>query len=174
MGAHRLSNMKFFAALFALVAIHAASAEPTYEDCVNVVSTIAAALTSEESVATQVEVLLAGLPDFWAQVAAVLWPGYFDPTAAWMCGNGKQLREFTCDECKSGMMGAIDQLLSEEFVNGIVDALSGEGFCGQGENPEECANVISVLIPAALPILAGNLDEGRMEDICNAAQPGAC
>ena len=52
--------------------------------------------------------------------------------------------------------------------------LSGEGFCGQGENPEECANVISVLIPAALPILAGNLDEARMEDICNAAQPGAC
>merc|ERR1712083_1099494 len=34
MGAHRLSNMKFFAALFALIAIHAASAEPTYEDCV--------------------------------------------------------------------------------------------------------------------------------------------
>merc|ERR1711915_539089 len=122
-------------------------------------------------VATQVEVLLAelcptvedpegcvaGLPDFWAQVVAVLWPGYFDPTAAWMCGNGKQLREFTCDECKSGMMGAIDQLLSEEFVNGTVDALSGEGFCGQGENPEECANVISVLIPAALPILLETL-----------------
>ena len=72
------------------------------------------------------------------------------------------------------MMDAIDQLLSEEFINGIVDALSGEGFCGQGENPEECANVISFLIPAALPILAGTLDDGRMGEICNAAQPGAC
>ena len=98
--------MKFFTALTALVAISAVSAEPTYEDCVNVVSTIAGALTSEESVATQVEVLLAeicpqaedpegcvaGLPEFWAKIAAVLWPGYFDPTAEWMCGAGKQLR----------------------------------------------------------------------------------
>ena len=98
--------MKFSTALTALFAISAIAAEPTYEDCVNVVSTIAGALTSEESVATQVEVLLAelcpttedpegcvaGLPDFWAQIAAVLWPGYFNPTADWMCGAGKQLR----------------------------------------------------------------------------------
>ena len=100
--------MKFIATFFGLVAIHAASAEPTYEDCVNVVSTIAGALTSEESVATQVEVLVAELcptlddeaethcvaelPDFWVQIAAVLWPGYFNPTADWMCGPGKHLR----------------------------------------------------------------------------------
>ena len=60
------------------------------------------------------------------------------------------------------MMDTIDQLLSEEFINGIVDALSGEGFCGQDKHTEECANLISWLIPAALPILAGTLDDGRM------------
>ena len=50
-------------------------------------------LTSEESMANQVEVLVGGLcpqaddpdfctanlPGFWAQIAAILWPGYFDP-----------------------------------------------------------------------------------------------
>ena len=71
-------------------------------------------------------------------------------------------------------MEAIDQLLSEEFINGIVEALSGENFCGQDETPEMCAAVIAELIPAALPVLAATLDEGRMGEICNAAQPGTC
>merc|ERR1719412_2181622 len=51
--------------------------------------------------ARQVEILLADvcpstenpddcvarLPDFWMQVGAVLWPGYYDPTAEWMCAT---------------------------------------------------------------------------------------
>ena len=69
---------------------------------------------------------------------------------------------------------AISQLLSEEFIGGIVDALSGEGFCGMEEDPEMCAKVIQDLIPVALPTLAGSLDDERQEMICNLAIPDTC
>merc|ERR1712008_408652 len=49
--------MKLFIALSALLAV--ACAQATYEDCEAVVNTIAAQLTSEESINRQVEVLLA-------------------------------------------------------------------------------------------------------------------
>ena len=58
-----------------------------------------------------------------------------------------------CDVCVANIMYTIDQIQQEEFVTGIVDVLSGEGFCGMEEDPEMCAGVIAELIPAALPLL---------------------
>ena len=98
--------MKLFIALSALLAV--ACAQATYEDCEAVVNTIAAQLTSEESINRQVEVLLAevcpldehpedcvaGLPDFWVKVAKVMWPGYWDASAEWMCGAMETRSEF--------------------------------------------------------------------------------
>merc|ERR1712110_1165821 len=77
----------------------ALAAADTCSDCTAVVSTIAARLSSEESIAQQGAMLVGGLcpsqedpalceaslPEFWSMVAAVLWPGYWDPTAEWMC-----------------------------------------------------------------------------------------
>ena len=80
----------------------------------------------------------------------------------------------TCDECTNGIQGAIDQLLSEEFVTGIVEWLSGEEFCGMDEDPEMCANVIAELIPAALPALAAGFTVEGAQDICNQAVPDTC
>merc|ERR1719435_749089 len=128
--------MKLLLALSTLLAITAA--EPTCEDCTAGVTTIATFLTTEESIGNQVEVLVAeccpqasdpdaceaGLPDFWTKIAAVLWPGYWNPEADWMCATlcGKAVRDVTCEECTSGIQAGIDQLLSEEFINGIVEA----------------------------------------------------
>merc|ERR1711887_96202 len=182
--------MKLLLALSTLLAPTAA--EPTCEDCTAVVTTIATYLTAEESIGNQVEVLVAevcpqavdpdacvaGLPDFWTRIAAVLWPGYWNPEADWMCAGegpcGAGLREMTCEECTSGIQAGIDQLLSEEVINGIVDALSGDGFCGIEEDPEMCANVIAELIPLALPILAGNSTPENQRGVCNTAVPGTC
>ena len=80
----------------------------------------------------------------------------------------------TCEECTQGIQGAIDQLLSEEFVTGIVDWLSGEEFCGMDEDPEMCASVIAQLIPAALTALAAGFTEEGAMDICNMAVPDTC
>merc|ERR1711874_369867 len=156
-----------------------------------VVSALAAGLTSEDSIGRQIDVLLSevcpgsenpdmcleGLPDFWTRIAGVLWPGYYDPSADWMCGPicaKKSIREVTCDECLNGIQGSIDQLLSEEFVNGIVDALSGDGFCGMEEDPDMCAEIIPILIPAALPALAAMYDPTEGAELCNQALPGTC
>merc|ERR1711872_509853 len=121
-------TMKLILALSALLAISSAD---QCSDCTAVVTTLATYLTSEESISRQVDVLLAevcpgaedvdacvtGLPDFWSRVAMVLWPGYYNAEAEWMCAT-------------NGIAASIEQLLSEEFVMGIVDALSGDGFCG--------------------------------------------
>merc|ERR1711997_993878 len=154
--------MKVFLVLSAaLLATASATTEVGCEDCKALVSTMGMYLSSEESIAKQVEILLAeicpqaegpdfcveGLPDFWEKVAMMLWPGYYNPDEEFMCmheglcGAPGSRDAMTCDECLDGIKASIDQLLSEEFISGIVDALSGNGFCGMMEDPEMCANV---------------------------------
>ena len=80
----------------------------------------------------------------------------------------------TCDECVDGIMASFDQLVSEEFLTGIVDWLSGEEFCGMEDDPEVCAGVISQLIPAALPALVDGFDPTHAPILCNMAVPDTC
>ena len=185
--------MKFIIALSCLLAVASATSDATCEDCQAVVMTLSAYLSAEESVGRQVEILLAEvcprsdnpeecvekLPTFWGKIAMVLWPGYFNPDGEWMCATedlcgAPGTRGMTCDECRGGIREAIGQLLSEEFVSGIVDALSGDGFCGMDEDPELCAKVIADLIPLALPALAGGFDSEQTGTICNMAVPDTC
>merc|ERR1712179_419527 len=70
-------------------------------DCTAVVSTLGVYLTSDESISAQVDILLSevcptapnpeecveGLPAFWTRVAMVLWEGYYNPSAEWMCAT---------------------------------------------------------------------------------------
>merc|ERR1712121_425247 len=186
-------TMKLIVALSALLANSSAD---QCEDCTAVVTTLATYLTTEESISRQVDVLLAevcpgaedvdacvtNLPDFWMRVAMVLWPGYYNPLEEWMCATddicgapgAKSKLAMTCEECTNGIAASIEQLLSEEFVMGIVDALSGDGFCGMEEDPELCANVIAQLIPLALNALAANGDPAAATAICNMAIPDTC
>jgi len=184
--------MKLHVLLFTVFSITSASRDATCEDCIAVVNTLATFLTSEESLANQIDVLLAEvcpmdeepevcvaeLPAFWAKIAAVLWPGYFDAEAEWMCGSEENCGEppMTCEECTQGINGAIDQLLLPSTIEGIVMALSGDAFCGQDNDPQTCEAVIEFLIPVALPALAetGGRDPARMAEICNAAVPDTC
>ena len=99
--------MKVFLITSALIVLATAD---TCSDCTAVVSTIAARLMTEESIAAQQVVILvwtifrfdlqailvgglcpgaddpadceANLPGLWAGIAAVLWPGYWDPTVS--------------------------------------------------------------------------------------------
>ena len=91
--------MKLFLACLAAFTISATSAKWTCEDCTALVNSMSAYLTSEESMQKQVDILLAdvcpqvenseecveALPDFWMQVAMVMWPGYYNADAEWMC-----------------------------------------------------------------------------------------
>merc|ERR1711892_965234 len=173
-------------------ALSIASAKWTCEDCNAVVNSMAEYLTSEESVLEQMHIMLSEvcpqleesracaytLPAFWKKVAMVLWPGYYEADADWMCAPlcvvGAEVRGVTCEKCFVGIQKKIDQLLSEPFIQGIVDALSGDGFCGtlQGWDPEDCAAYIASLIPVALPAVVANLDPSPI--VCNNAIPDTC
>ena len=92
--------MKLLVTILSLLGLAAATKEATCEECTAVVTTLAKELTSMHSVDYQIWILLADvcpqtehpddclekLPDFWGRIAAVLWPGYYDPSADWMCG----------------------------------------------------------------------------------------
>ena len=91
----------FLTVLSVFAALTSATSEPTCEDCQAVVTTLSSFLTTEESIDKQTEILLAEvcpidpvpedclgqLPAFWPKVAMVLWPGYFNPDAEWMCAT---------------------------------------------------------------------------------------
>merc|ERR1711964_185342 len=131
--------MKLFLACLAAFTISATSAKWTCEDCTAVVNSMSAYLTSGESMQKQVDILLA---DVCPQVE-------------------------NSEECVEGLQKGVEQLLQEETIAAIVEALSGDAFCGQGEDPERCAAAIQTLIPLALPALTANPDEEAGKMVCN-------
>merc|ERR1712183_201683 len=117
----------------------------------------------------------ANLPQFWNMIAALLWPGYWDPTAEWMCADICAAPEdtvMTCDDCKMGIQAAIDQLLEEGTIATIVDTLTPE-ICK--DNPtEECPASVDAVITQGLPLLAAASDASGFGQACEAAVPGTC
>merc|ERR1712024_99049 len=93
-------------------------------------------------------------------IAAVLWPGYWDPTAEWMCGPICEAPEdtaMTCDDRKMGIQAAIDQMLSPEAMDIIVEGVSAE-ICK--DNPtEECPMFVDGILRQELPLLAATADD---------------
>merc|ERR1712226_841729 len=166
--------------LSTLVALVAAD---SCSDCTAVVSVISARMSSEESINQQIDMLVAGLcpesddpagceaglPDFWRAIAAILWPGYWDPAAEWMCGP-------TCEDCTTGIQGAIDQLLAEETINTIAGLFSDpEGeFCSGAEDVEFCSSAADFVIRNGLPLLGSAADASQFPPVCNAAVEGTC
>merc|ERR550525_1603615 len=180
------STMKAFIFSSALLAVALAD---TCTDCTAVVSTIAARLSSEESIAAQQGILVGGLcptaedvagceanlPGFWAGIAAILWPGYWDPSAEWQCGPICEAPEdtvMTCDECKMGLQADIDQLLATETLDAIVEILSGDFCASTGD--DRCPEFVDVVIRQGLPMLAAAGADGDFSEACNAAVEGTC
>merc|ERR1711931_593133 len=173
------SNMKAFIFSSALLALAVAD---TCSDCTAVVSTIAARLSSEESIAAQQGILVGGLcpgaedPAECEAALPRLWPGYWDPDAEWMCAPLCAAPEdtvMTCDDCKMGIQGAIDQLLAVEPLDAIVDAFANGDFCASQED-ERCPAIVDVVIRQGLPMLAAAGADGDFSQACNAAVEGTC
>merc|ERR1712212_926969 len=181
-------TMKVF--FFFTSALLALAVSDTCTDCTAVVSTIAARLVSEESIAAQQEILVNGLctggvdeeeckvelPGFWAAIAAVLWPGYWDPKADWMCAStceAPQDVDMTCDDCKMGIQAAIDQLLAPETLDTIVNYLANGDFCANSGD-DRCPDIVFTLISIGLPMIAEASDATGFAQACNAAVEGPC
>merc|ERR1712001_738307 len=180
------STMKVLILTSAMLAL---ATSDSCSDCTAVVSHIAGRLSTPESLAAQGEILVgelcpgapdpeacvSGLPGLWNQIAALLWPGYWDPTAEWMCADicaAPEDTAMTCDDCKMGIHAAIDQLLEEGTIATIVDTLSPE-ICK--DNPtEECPAAVDAVITQGLPLLAAASDASGFGQACEAAVPGTC
>merc|ERR1719353_1717406 len=178
--------MKAFIISSALLALAAAD---SCSDCTAVVSTIAARLSSEESIAAQQWILVGGLcpgaedpaeceaalPGLWAGIAAILWPGYCDPTAEWMCGPICAAPEdtvMTCDDCKMGIQAGVDQMLAPETLDTIVEFLSGDFCASMGD--DRCPEFVDVVIRQGLPMIYAASDDAAVTETCNAAVEGTC
>merc|ERR1719244_1619413 len=184
--------MKFPSVL--LLAVSSATAEWTCEDCTAVVGSVGQSLLTEKHMQQQIEILLRevcptvpdvdecldNLPDFWTKVSNVLWPGYWDPEAEWMCAQEEGVcgppagRGGTCEECEEGIVVAIEQLLSEEAISVVVDALSGPRFCGAQADQESCSDVIHDLIPKGMVAFDKAIDQPFLSTLCNQAISGRC
>jgi len=182
----QFSTMRAF--IFSSVLLALATAD-TCSDCTAVVSTIAARLSSEESIAAQLAILVGGLcpgaenpaeceaalPRYWPGIAAILWPGYWDPTADWMCADICAAPEdtvMTCDSCKMGIQSAIDQLLEVATLDAIVDILANGEFCASMD--DYCPTIVDVVIRQGLPMLAAAGADADFSQACNAAVEGTC
>merc|ERR1711872_923647 len=158
---HTMKVLLLTSALMVLVAAD------TCSDCTAVVNAVQARLMTEESIAYQQGILVSGLcpgaenvaeceealPGFWAQIANILWPGYWDPSAEWMCAPICAAPEdtiMTCDDCQAGVLAAIDELLAPETLDRIV------------------------VIRQGLPILTAASAQAGFAEACNAAVPGTC
>merc|ERR1711962_327708 len=181
------STMKVL--LFSSVVV-ALAAAVTCSDCTAVVNAIQARLMSEESIAAQQAILVGGLcpgtddpaeceanlPGFWAQIAALLWPGYWDPNADWMCLHICEAPEdtnMTCDSCQMGIQAGIDQLLAPETLDTIVDFLANGDFCAQNGD-ERCPAAVDGVIRQGLPMIAAAGADAGYAEACNNAVEGTC
>merc|ERR1711931_388046 len=184
-------NMKFLSVL--LLVVVTTSAEWTCDDCNAVVEATGAYLASDDAVQWQIDTILQtvcptlenpdecveGIPEFWLMVARVLWPGYWNPEAEWMCAQEGLCgppapRDINYEECQEGIMLAIEQMQSDEFIAGIKEALSGPAFCGTEPDPELCGRVIDVLFPAVLIAFSENSGPELWSPVCNQAIPDTC
>ena len=110
-------------------------AKPTCEDCNALVSAISGYLTSKPGLDRQVEVLLSKacpkmsspdecrehIPKVWPKLAGQLWPGYYNPSAEWMCGKedfcgGPDARWENYNTCH-----ALKEILSYRSSLGFLD-----------------------------------------------------
>merc|ERR1719367_1668342 len=145
-------------------AMLALAASDSCSDCTAVVSHIAGRLSTPESLAAQGEILV-----------GELCPGYWDPTADWMCADicaAPEDTTMTCDDCKMGIQAAIDQLLSEAAMDAIVEAIAP--IICQDNPTEECPAAVDVIIRQGLPTLVAAGSDGDFGQACNGAVDGTC
>merc|ERR1712223_1209198 len=165
------STMKVLIITSAMLAL---AASDSCSDCTAVASYIAGALTTPESLAWQGEILagelcpgvpdpdscVSGLPGLWTQIAAVLWPGYYDPTADWMCAGlcaAPEDTTMTCNDCKMGI---------QFWTTAICQ-----------DNPtDECFGTVEWIIRYGVPTIVAVVQEygDPVEQTCNNAVEGTC
>merc|ERR1719187_409568 len=154
-------------------------------DCTKLTLACKERLTTEESMAAQTELLVAGLcpgseypeeckfdlPTFWNDYLGLnLWSLYWDPPTEWMCKARctEPIEDTTmdCDFCTADIQAAINELLSDP------EGLVCSDFWDFAK--DVCAETMEWIIRDGLPLLASAADGSEFPEICNAAVEGTC
>merc|ERR1719347_805889 len=169
-------SMLAFATLASLLAV--SSAQVTCDECKTAGAAMVARLTSEESIAEQVAVLVgtlcpgaqdpagceAGIPAAWPEIAMAMYPVFLEPETVCSANDDSPCaREITCELCLDGI-GRLEAYLTAQEVD-IIAFLQGEAFCGNHPEVETCPEDVDGLIRAAVPILGAAFVEAGTE-IC--------
>merc|ERR1712193_138283 len=157
-------SMLAFATLASLLAV--SSAQVTCDECKTAGAAMVARLTSEESIAEQVAVLVgtlcpgaqdpagceAGIPAAWPEIAMAMYPVFLEPETVCSANEDSPCaREITCELCLDGMSRLAEYLTAE--VEDIIAFLQGEAFCGNHPDAADCPERVDSFIRAAVPIL---------------------
>ena len=71
--------------------------------------------------------------------------------------------DWTCDECLDILSRTSEYMARPETIDAGVAYLQGECFCGQPGHTDDCQGLISTVLPMAMPVLAGALNDQATE-----------
>ena len=146
--------MLFFSALLCLAA--SASAVPSCDECTDALTGLVARLTSEESIAEQVAILVATvcpgtsdpahcaeeLPIAWPEIATAMYPVFLEANS--VCGQlgaCAKNKEWTCEECTGGIEAIATIINDPATIADIITFLQGDAFCANHADVAECPDV---------------------------------
>merc|ERR1719153_475192 len=165
------------------ISISSVRATWTCEECTTITAAVGDHLSGEGDIQAQLEVILAevcpavedvdgcleGLPGFWKSLAPTLWSETFK-SELWcgdMCPTQDPGVKVTCEECTSFVDSVFNAWTDEKWIQQAVDIMSGPAFCDSEQNVEECQEVIAILLPLALPVLATHQEPNLGVIFCN-------
>ena len=72
-------------------------------------------------------------------------------------------RDWTCEECQDVLTRTAAYMSDPATIAEGVEYLQGDCFCGQDGHTEGCADLVSSIVPLAMPVLAQILTEQTVE-----------
>merc|ERR1712096_58212 len=72
-------------------------------------------------------------------------------------------RDWTCEECTDVLARTAAFMSEEETIAMGVEYLQGDCFCGADGHTADCADLVSAVVPLAMPVLAQTLVEQTVE-----------
>merc|ERR1719186_1885281 len=126
----------------------------TCEECTDVLARTAAFMSEEETIAMGVEYLqgdcFCGADGHTADYADLV-SAIFTP------------RDWTCEECTDVLARTAAFMSEEETIAMGVEYLKGDCFCGADGHTADCGDLVSAVVPLAMPVLAQTLVEQTVE-----------
>merc|ERR1711915_133115 len=182
-------TMKTFAAALTFCLVATASADITCDDCLIFGGNMQTYLMSAESIAEQIEIIVAnvcpgvedpagceeGVRGNWETIALAMYPVFLDANDLCMqlgaCAVKSLTSVPTCDEC-TGSLAAIAGLISDEGqIAEIVAFLQGDAFCA---GDADCGAAIAEGMPVIMPVLAAVLTENAATYCCEQSPSAVC